>query len=193
MLSAAATAETAKGWGSTSTASSGVAPNRSPSPELARLEPTQSRAKWRLRRCLAFLAMRISQGNLPPGRGSSRRTSFPGLTSDRGAPDATTGLLCLSASAFSLKAEARRADIYLAAPRRFAGVAKTHLWLSVVLISWVSPISIRSRSFWFPPPFAGRYGRGNVRACSPCHRCPPYPRGLKFRWDCNLLATDLWP
>ena len=62
MLSAAATAETANGWGSTTTANSGNAPNISPSPELATVNPTQSRAKGRLRRCFAFLAMRISGG-----------------------------------------------------------------------------------------------------------------------------------
>lgn len=44
-LSAAATAETASGRGSTTTAISGTAPYTSPSPELERVNPTHRREK----------------------------------------------------------------------------------------------------------------------------------------------------
>ena len=48
-LSAATTLETANGWGLTTTAISGTAPNAIPSPELARLKPIHSRVKGRPR------------------------------------------------------------------------------------------------------------------------------------------------
>src|ERR1700683_2660001 len=54
-LSAAMTAETASGWGLTTTAMRGTAPVAIPSPELASVKPTHRRAKGRPR---GFLRMR---------------------------------------------------------------------------------------------------------------------------------------
>ena len=193
-LSAAATAETASGCGFTTTARSGTAPYANPSPELARVKPTHSRAKGRpsLRRCRPRLRILIESSALHP----HRECRPPLLTAARIIALSPTRQAAGAASARSknpLKAATRRVDKQIATLRPRGGTVRKTCYCPGVAVEdrhWFNPNGCYESSL--PTSFTRRYRWGTRGLQHRATGALRSPRPKSLRCSCNLIATNSW-